>query len=118
VFTEMFPILTTADLPRALAFYRDVCGGTVSYRFPPDGDPVYVGVDLGSAHLGISLDAGKPRRGADLCVYTADCDAAVERLRAHGAAVVEEPADQPWGERMARVEDPDGNHLVIMTRLS
>ncbi len=51
-----FPIVTTPDLPRALAFYEGLLGGKVSYQFPPEGAPVYVGVDLGSSHLGIGHD--------------------------------------------------------------
>jgi lactoylglutathione lyase len=31
--------------------------------------------------------------------------------------VLEEPADQPWGERLARVADPAGNRLMILSRL-
>jgi lactoylglutathione lyase len=27
--------------------------------------------------------------------------------------IAEEPADQPWGERVARVLDPDGNLVLI-----
>jgi lactoylglutathione lyase len=27
--------------------------------------------------------------------------------------VTEEPADQPWGERIARVLDPDGNEVIV-----
>ncbi|MFD0745042.1 VOC family protein [Phytohabitans flavus] len=53
MFDELFPILTTADLPRALRFYRDLLGGTVTYQFPPEGEPGYVGLDLGGSHLGI-----------------------------------------------------------------
>jgi lactoylglutathione lyase len=49
-------------------------------------------------------------------VYTADCDAVVERLRAAGVTVTEEPVDQPWGERVARVLDPDGNEVIIGAR--
>lgn len=44
-----------------------------------------------------------------------DVDEAVDALRSIGAPVVLEPADQPWGERVAYVEDPDGN-LVMLTR--
>jgi uncharacterized glyoxalase superfamily protein PhnB len=49
-------------------------------------------------------------------VYADDCDAAVDRLRAAGVVITKEPADQPWGERTARVEDPDGNEVVIGAR--
>jgi lactoylglutathione lyase len=120
--TELFPILSTPDLRRALGFYRDLLGGTVGYSFPgDDGEPVYVGIDLGSSHLGIGLQADireAPRtRAVSLWVYTDACDALVERVRATGATVVEEPADQPWGERVARVLDPDGNEVIIGQRL-
>jgi lactoylglutathione lyase len=115
-----FPILTTGDLERALGFYRDVLGGVVSYAFPPEGPPAYVGVDLGSSHLGIghdtAVDLEAPQRIA-LWVYVADCDAAVAAVRAAGGTVLEEPVDQPWGERVARVADPDGNRIVVGARL-
>lgn len=57
MFTTSFPIITTTDLPSALAFYRDLLGATVSYEFPgPDGEPAYVGLELGTSHLGIGRD--------------------------------------------------------------
>jgi uncharacterized glyoxalase superfamily protein PhnB len=46
-------------------------------------------------------------------VYADDCDAAVDRLRAAGVSVLEPPEDQPWGERVAKVLDPDGNVVII-----
>jgi lactoylglutathione lyase len=120
MFTAIFPILTTADLGAALRFYRDLLGATVTYEFAgPDGEPGYVGLELGSSHLGIGRDpsaAPQPSAHFGLWVYADDCDAAVERLRAGGVTVVEEPADQPWGERMARVLDPDGNHVIVGQR--
>jgi uncharacterized glyoxalase superfamily protein PhnB len=32
------------------------------------------------------------------------------------ASTTREPADQPWGERVARVLDPDGNEVIIGQR--
>lgn len=121
MFTELFPILATADMPRALAFYRDLLGGVVGYEFPgPDGMPAYVALDIGASHVGIGLqaaaDAGRGPRSMSLWLYTDDCDAAVERLRAAGVTITEEPADQPWGERVARALDPDGNEVIIGQR--
>ncbi len=106
--TQIFPIISAADVPLALRFYRDLLGGTVSYQFPgPDGEAVYVGIELGSSHLGIGLEphASPPPdvRAISLWVYADDCDAAIDRLRQAGVPIVEEPADQPWGERVARV---------------
>ncbi len=116
---EMFPILSTPDMSRALGFYRDLVGGTVTYQFPPEGDPGYVAIDIGRSHLGIGqqTEPGEQRNDrVALWFYTSDCDAAAARLRDGGAEVLAEPADQPWGERMAIVLDPDGNRLMIATR--
>jgi lactoylglutathione lyase len=120
MFTAVFPIISTPDLEGALGFYRDLLGATVSYEFPgPDGKPAYVGLELGEAHLGIGRDPDAPSEPSarfSLWVYADDCDAAVERLRAAGVEIAEEPVDQPWGERVARVRDPDGNLVLIGQR--
>ncbi|WP_430782028.1 VOC family protein [Actinoplanes sp. G11-F43] len=119
MFDEVFPILATPDLERSLAFYRDLLGGEVTYRFPEEGESVYVGIRLGSSHLGI----GRQDEPGDLAndrvtlwIYAEDCDAGVARLRDGGVVVLQEPADQPWGERMAMVADPDGNRVIIASR--
>ena len=116
---EMFPILTTPELARSLGFYRDLLGGEVTYQFPPDGEPDYVSLRLGRSGLGI----GRQPEAGDLAnnrialwVYADDCDATFDHLRTGGAEVLQEPADQPWGERMAIVADPDGNRIMIATR--
>jgi lactoylglutathione lyase len=116
--TELFPIIATTDLERSLAFYRDLLGGSVAYEFAgPDGKPSYVGVNLGSSHIGIGRDAAASAGGrtVSLWVYAEDCDALVGRLRSAGVTILEEPVDQPWGERVARVEDPDGIHVHVAT---
>jgi lactoylglutathione lyase len=117
MFTDLFPILETPDLERALGFYRDALGGAVEYRFPPEGDPVYVSLRIGSGQLGIGeapdAQAGAGGQRFSIWVYAESCDEAVERLRAAGAEVTQEPADQPWGERVARVLDPDGNQVIV-----
>jgi uncharacterized glyoxalase superfamily protein PhnB len=122
VFSALFPIIATTDMSRALGFYRDLLGASVEYEFTgPDGTVAYVGLRIASAHLGIGLDPAlvpAPRpRAMSLWLYTDDCDVAVEHLRRAGVAVVEEPSDRPWGERVARVLDPDGNEIVIGARL-
>jgi catechol 2,3-dioxygenase-like lactoylglutathione lyase family enzyme len=58
MFQEVFPILSTGDLPRALGFYRDLLGFEVTYQFPPEGEPGYVALDLGRSHLGIGAGTG------------------------------------------------------------
>jgi uncharacterized glyoxalase superfamily protein PhnB len=54
-------------------------------------------------------------RSTSLWFYVDDGDATVETLRQGGATITEELADQPWGERIARVHDFDGNEVIIAT---
>jgi lactoylglutathione lyase len=106
-----FPILATRDLAGLVGFYRDLLGFKVTYEFPG-----YVGLQLGAAQLGIGEDpalSDGPSARISLWLYVDDCDATVERLRTGGVTIVEEPADQPWGERISRVLDPDGNAVII-----
>jgi lactoylglutathione lyase len=127
-YREAFPIVYTSDLPLALAFYRDALGMTETFRFPSKGVPTFVSLtladnsglalaDKGSTppHHGLPMQLGA---GAfELCVYTDDVDDAVAQLRTAGHAVLYEPANQPWGERMAYVADPDGNPVMICARI-
>jgi lactoylglutathione lyase len=115
MFNDLFPILTTPDMPRALGFYRDLLEGEVEFQFPPDGNPDYVGMNVGDGHIGIGRapDARSDGQRFSLWVYADSCDEAVDGLRAGGATVTEEPVDQPWGERIARVLDPDGNEVIV-----
>lgn len=130
MFRDAFPIIYTEDLPAALTFYCDLLGFSVSYRFPP-GDAtefVALGFPGGGLALAATVDGqvgahGRPvhaRAGHqfELCVYTDDVDSAVAELRRRGVAVLAEPADQPWGERMAYVADPDGHPVMITAPLS
>jgi lactoylglutathione lyase len=120
--TELFPIITTTDMGRSLAFWRELLGGRVDYEFPgPDGTPVYVSLVISTSSLGIGLASdgiAKTPGAITLWVYTEDCAALVERLRAAGVSIVQEPRDEPWGERVAKVLDPDENEVFIGQRKS
>jgi lactoylglutathione lyase len=61
----------------------------------------------GDAALGAT---GEPVESASTSIwlYTDDVDTAVADLRAAAVRLVAEPVDQPWGERVASVADPDG----------
>ena len=73
-------------------------------------------LQLGTSELG--LGTGRPsRRRRSRCASTPTTATRRSELRAAGTQVLEEPADQPWGERMARVTDPAGNEIVIVARL-
>lgn len=102
-------IVSVNDLEAALRFYRDLLG------LPATVVP-------GFATL--RTDAGtelflheRPSSPSDLAVAVSfgvpDLDALCMRWSSSGGDVVDPPADQPWGERMAVVRDADG-HLVCL----
>ncbi len=106
------------DLDRAARFYTDLLGSAPVARYDPPGLLFF---DLGGVRL--LLDRGAP---SALHYYPVpDIDAAVERLRAGGAAVESEPhvifshEDATLGpagtdEWMAFVHDPDGNLVGLV----
>jgi lactoylglutathione lyase len=119
VFDELFPILTSRDLNASLRFYRELIGAESTYQFPPEGEPAFVTLRIGGSTLGLGVQDEPGDLANDritLWLYADDCDAAVGKLRDAGVPVLAEPADQPWGERMAIVTDPDGNRVIIASR--
>ena len=107
-----FPIISVRDLGAVRRFYEDL-GFAQTYQFPPDGEPGFVTMERGSSSIGIGAGGATDDDRFGLWVYVDDVDATLERLRAAGAPVVAEPQDQPWGERVARTRDPDGNLVYL-----
>ncbi len=123
--SKLFPMLSCGDVERSLAFYGDLLGGVETYRFPEQGEPAFIALTIGeSSEIGLGGIAaeplhGRPQRPAsghrvELCVYVDDVDRVFARAREDGYELVSDPADMPWGERVAWVADPDGN-LVMLT---
>ncbi|HEX2412137.1 MAG TPA: VOC family protein [Solirubrobacteraceae bacterium] len=48
--------------------------------------------------------------------HSDDLDTTFEKVRASGAEIVQEPAEQPWGVRDGAVRDPAGNLVRIEER--
>lgn len=112
---DLFPIIEVRDVERSLVFWRDLLGGRVTSTFPgDDGTIAFASVQLGQSSIGIGGPASEVTHGSIiLWAYVDAVDPLIERLRAAGVTIAAEPADQPWGERTARVLDPDG-HVVML----
>lgn len=76
----------------------------------PDGDIGHVEVEIGDSVI-MLFDAkpGWPPAPAHLRVYVSDVAAAVDQAVAAGARVVTKPTLLAFGERVARVRDPQGH---------
>jgi lactoylglutathione lyase len=113
-FRDAFPIFHTADLERAVAFYRDRLGFEERYRF---GDGFAL-VGLGPFGLGLTAVADlEPPGRVTVWLYCDDVDAEIDALRAEAVEIIREPEDMEWGERMAAVRDPDGNGIYLGQKL-
>ncbi|MBC7098358.1 VOC family protein [Candidatus Bipolaricaulota bacterium] len=103
--------LTVADLARAVAFYRDLLGLPLKYRFPD-----YAGFDVGGVELGLKTWGGlePPRKGEPVVNFLVDdIDRAYAELSAKGVSFAKGPEETPWGGRIALFQDPDGNTLQL-----
>jgi uncharacterized glyoxalase superfamily protein PhnB len=63
--------------------------------------------------IGIGRGAGDGNDLFAYWVYVDSVDDVLAALVARGGPVVAEPADQPWGERVAQTRDPGGNLVYL-----
>ena len=111
---DSFPILLVADLRASIRFYTDLLGFELRYAFPSADEPQFVSLAIEGGKLGLGATDGPVESGStSIWLYADDVDATVADLRGANVRVVAEPADQPWGERVASVADPDGYVIHI-----
>jgi catechol 2,3-dioxygenase-like lactoylglutathione lyase family enzyme len=121
------PLLQVFDMPRAVAFYRDVLGFEVESssapRGPDDFDWCLLARDGIEVMLNTAYDQGSrpavpdPARTAahgDTALFfrCPDVDGAYAVLRAKGVAA-KPPTIAPYGMKQLYVRDPDGYEICL-----
>jgi methylmalonyl-CoA/ethylmalonyl-CoA epimerase len=108
--------LTVGDMPRSVAFYRDLLGIPLLFQAGP-GLSFF---DLGGIHLMLSQPEGdfKPGLSSVLYFVVSDIEGTSTSLRARGVPFVDDPhliAKMPdhdlW---MCFFKDPDGHTMALM----
>ncbi len=120
--TRLSPALTVHDAAAAAEFYSSAFGavehsrqrtptGQLVIQISIDGNDLLV-VDENPAALNVSptMLGGTSVR---LSLIVEDPDAVADRAIAAGAKEVFPMADQPYGLRQGRVQDPFGHHWLI-----
>ena len=127
--TTMGCSLTCKDVQASIRWYRDVLGVTVAQTFERDGKVVGAAMMAGDVRMILNQDDGKLGwdriKGQGLYLQLnvqgpGDVDSAAARIKAAGGAgaLLDEPADRPWGVRMFHFKDLDGFKLGVSTPLT
>lgn len=123
-FRTITPFIIHAQAPKLVDFLKTTFHAEELKR-NTGGDPegFYAEVLVGDTviMIGGGTAASHGNLPSALHVYVDDCDAAYRRALEAGAVTLAgalgEPADRPYGERSAFVEDAFGNYWYIATRL-
>lgn len=117
-----FPVLYARDVERLADFYT-VFGFEVQSRIPgEDGSIGFVALRRDSTELGITTEASprilagvEPGAGPrhEMFIYVSDLDATVATAISAGGSILRDPAEMPWGERLAYLRDPEGNLVTL-----
>ena len=112
------PTIITAHLERMLEFYSGLLGANETQRVPEEGPVFFVGLRIGNSDLGMVSDSsadGAPAGKVLLSIEVRDVDALLPRIPGLGGEITGGPNDMPWGQRVAHIQDPDGNALNLTT---
>jgi lactoylglutathione lyase len=115
-----FPVLRVGRVAATAAFYERL-GFTRRVTHPDSGEPEFVALRRGDAELALTQRPGgvpqppSAERHFEIFVFVepGSLDAVVACLREEGVRVLSEPVRMPWGERVAKVADPEGNVVAL-----
>jgi uncharacterized glyoxalase superfamily protein PhnB len=119
------PHLICAGAADAIEFYRKAFGAVEEARLPaPDGRVMHALIRIGGAPVMLVDEmpewgalGPKALKGSPVTIhlYVQDVDAVVNRAVKAGAKVTMPVADQFWGDRYGKLEDPFGHHWSVAT---
>jgi methylmalonyl-CoA/ethylmalonyl-CoA epimerase len=120
---ELRVALTTSDYDRLVRLYTTGLGLEPAQIWN-NGQGRALIIDMGRATLEIfdeaqaelidGLEVGRRVSGpVRFALQVPDLEAAIARLLANGATLVHAPVVTPWGDRNARLQDPDGMQITL-----
>ena len=121
------PHLVCAGAAKALDFYQKAFGATEVGRLPgPDGRLMHAAMKIGDSTVMLADEmpewgslGPKALKGSPVTIhiYVEDVDALVARAEKAGAKVTMPVAEQFWGDRYGKLEDPFGHHWSVATHV-
>jgi len=113
------PYLTVGDAEAQIEFLKRAFGAEERYRHNDDKGRVrHAEVRVGDSMvmIGQAREPWTPRP-AHFYLYVEDVDAVYKRAVAAGGKSLQEPTNQPYGDRGSGVEDSQGNSWWIGTHI-
>lgn len=125
-YNAVSPALAFNGADEAIKWYKNVFGAKEKMRFNmPDGSIAHAEIVIGDTVVMLSEEnpqynkTPKTLKGnsVNLCAYVPDVDAVVKKAENNGAKVLIPVADQFYGDRSGRIEDPFGYIWIISTHV-
>ncbi len=119
-YTAITPYLIVENAAGYLDFLGNAFGAAERTRVPMgEGLIGHAEVEIGGAAVMLSdaLPPAFPVTSSQIHLYVEDVDAVYAQAVSAGATAVAEPADQFYGDRIARVADPSGNQWSIASHV-
>ncbi|AXL93502.1 extradiol dioxygenase [Streptomyces sp. CB09001] len=110
------PVILTARHDVLFGFYTQLLGAEEIFRVPAEGPAFYLGLRIGDTDLGLVAKANPGTGDAPrilLSIAVDDVHETLARVEALGGTVRSGPNDMPWGQRVAHIQDPDGNAVNL-----
>jgi uncharacterized glyoxalase superfamily protein PhnB len=122
---DVVPVLACSDIAAAHDFLVGVLGfSSAGLERTPSGEVVHGEVRAGGRRIWLHLTSeaaglATPQTlggaGGGIVVHVDDVDAHFAKVKAAGASILSEPADQPYGQREYGVRDRDGHSWWFAT---
>ncbi len=123
---ELRVAITTSDYDRLVKFYCEGLGIEPAAAWN-NGQGQALVLNMGNATLEIfdeaqaetidQIEAGRRISGQiRFALQVPDLKAAMERLLAHGATLINPPIVTPWGDFNVRLQDPDGMQITLFQK--
>ncbi len=116
----MIPYITVADASRSISFYKEAFGFELGDKpMEQDGKILHAEMTFLDTRImfcpegAFGVESKTPNNSSQKCpmglyVYCKDVKDHYEKAIAAGATSISAPEDMFWGDRMCRIEDPDG----------
>ncbi len=125
-YTAVSPALAFKGAAAAITWYKNIFGAKEKMRFDnPDNTIAHAEITIDDSLIYLSDEnlqynqSPKTLGGnsVNLCVYVPDVDAVIKKAVDNGAKLIMPAADQFYGDRSGRIEDPFGYFWVIATHV-